>query len=125
MLSIQCQKGSYFQKLCVANGNIIQFILFVSAFYAFESLLFYTHCNHENNLIIIPSVMRTRQGDPLGAALFALTHFKALRSLNHFPSFIFPSITNDIHIIGPLSIISFTYKHFQTKLHAIGLFIHP
>ncbi len=58
MLSIQCQKGSYFQKLCAANGNIIQLILFVHAFYAFESFLFYSHCNRESILIIIPSAMR-------------------------------------------------------------------
>jgi hypothetical protein len=46
--------------------------------------------------------MGTRQGDLLGGALFTLTHFRALHSTtNHFPSYIFPSITNDIHIIGP------------------------
>jgi hypothetical protein len=35
------------------------------------------------------------------------------------------SIVNDIHIIGPLSIVSFTYEHFQTELHVIGLYIEP
>jgi hypothetical protein len=46
--------------------------------------------------------MGASQGDPLGGALFALAHFKALRStINHFPYCLFPSIINDIHIIGP------------------------
>jgi len=46
--------------------------------------------------------MGIHQGDPLGGALFALAHLKALRSTtNHFPYCLFPSIANDIHIIGP------------------------
>jgi len=62
--------------------------------------------------------------DPLGGALFILAHFKALCFIaNHFSSYLFPSITNDIHIIHPLLIVSSTYEHFKTKLYAIGLFI--
>jgi hypothetical protein len=46
--------------------------------------------------------MGIHQGDPLGWALFALTHFKALCSIvNHFPSCLFPFNVNDTHIIGP------------------------
>jgi hypothetical protein len=57
--------------------------------------------------------MGTCQGDFYGGALFVLTHFKALHFLtNHFLSYLFPSIVNDIHIIGPPSIISSTYEHF-------------
>jgi hypothetical protein len=68
--------------------------------------------------------MGTCQGDPLGRALFELTHFRALRSIaNDFPSCLFPSIVNDTHIIGPLFIVLFAYEHFQTKLHVIGLSI--
>ncbi len=44
--------------------------------------------------------------------------------ISYFPSCLFPSIVNDIHIIGSLSIISFIYEHFWTKLSAISkLFI--
>jgi hypothetical protein len=43
-----------------------QLIPFVHAFYAFEFPLFYSHCNRENGVIIIPFIVRTRQGDPLG-----------------------------------------------------------
>jgi len=55
-----------FQKLCVTGGDIIQLIPFVHAFYAFESLLFYNHHNHESDVTIIPFAMGTHQGDPLG-----------------------------------------------------------
>jgi hypothetical protein len=48
--------------------------------------------------------MGTHQGDPLKGALFALAHFMALHSIiNHFPSCLFPSIIDDIHIISPLT----------------------
>jgi hypothetical protein len=91
----------------------MQLIPFVCAFYAFESPMFYSHCNHEGNVTIIPFVMGTHQGDPLGGALFALAHFKALHSIiNHFFSCLFPSIVNDIHTIGPPSIVTSTYEHF-------------
>jgi hypothetical protein len=110
--------------------DIIQLIPFVHAFYAFyafEFLLFYSHHNHESDVTIIPYTMRTHQGDLLeggGGALFVLAHFKVLHSIIiHFLSYLFSSITNDTHIISPLSIVSFTYEHFQTKLYAIGLYI--
>ncbi len=90
------------------------------AFYAFKSSLFYNHCNHESDVIVIPFVMGTCQSDPLGRGLFALAHFKALHSTtSHFPSCLFSYIANDIHIIGPPFIVSFAYEHFKTKLHAI------
>jgi hypothetical protein len=81
----------------------MQFIPFVYAFYAFESPLFHNHRNHEGNVTIIPSTMGTHQGDPLGGALFALTHFRALCSIvSHFLFYLFSFITNDKHIIGPI-----------------------
>ncbi len=95
-------KGAIFQKLCIIGKDIIQFIPFVCAFYAFEFLLFNNHCNHEGDVMIIPFAIGTHQGDFLGGALFALVQFRALHSIiNHFPSCLFPSITNNIHIIGP------------------------
>jgi hypothetical protein len=102
-----------FQELCATSEDIIQLIPFVRAFYAFESPLFYSHHNCDGDVIVIPSTMGTCQGDPLGGALFVLVHLKALHStFNHFPSYLFPSIIDDIHIIDPLSIISSTYEHF-------------
>jgi hypothetical protein len=50
-------KGVIFQKLHAVGGDIIQFIPFVRAFYAFEFLLFYNHRNCEGDLTIIPFAM--------------------------------------------------------------------
>jgi hypothetical protein len=75
--------------------------------------LFYSHCNCEGDVIIIPFVMGIHQSDPLREALFTLAHFRALRSpTNHFPFYLFPSIIDDTHIIGPPLIVSFAYEHF-------------
>ncbi len=74
--------------------------------------MFYSHQNHESDVIIIPSPMGTHQGDPWGGALFALTHFKALHyTTNHFHSRLFPYIIDDTHIINPPSIVSSAYEH--------------
>jgi hypothetical protein len=60
-----------FQKICVIGGDIIQFTHFVRAFYDFEFPLFYNHRHCEGNVTIIPFVMETHQGDPIGVTLFA------------------------------------------------------
>jgi hypothetical protein len=99
-------RGIIFQKLRVVGGDIIQLIPFVHAFYAFESSMFYSHCNRDGNITIIPFAMGTHQSDFLGGALFALAHLRALHSIvSHFPSCLFPSIVNDTHIICPFSIV--------------------
>jgi hypothetical protein len=110
-----------FQKNCTTSGDIIQLIPYVCAFCIFELLLFYNHCNYDGNVTMIIFAMGTHQGDPLGGALF---HFEALCSTTSlYPSCLFPSIVNDIHIIRALFIILFTYEHFQIELYAIGLYI--
>jgi len=112
------------REFCVACGNIIQLIPFVCAFYAFEFPLFYNHHNCEGDVTFIPFAMGTHQDDPLGRTLFALAHFTALCSIvNHFPFCLFPSIVDDIHIIGPPSIVSSIHEHFKIKFHAIGFSI--
>jgi hypothetical protein len=117
-------KMGHIQKLCATYRDIVQFIPFVCAFYAFEFPLFYSHHNHEGDVTIIPFVMGICQGDPLRGALFTLAHFRALHFIvSHFPSCLFPSIVNDTHTIGSPLIISSTHEHFQTKLRAIGLSI--
>jgi hypothetical protein len=79
--------GVIFQEPRATGGNIMQLIPFVRACYAFEFPLFHNHRNHEDDVTIIPFVMGTRQGDPLGGALFTLAHFRALHSIaNHFLS---------------------------------------
>jgi hypothetical protein len=85
-------RGVISQKLHVVSEDIIQFIPFVRAFYAFESPLFYNHRNCEGEIIMIPSTMGTYQGDPLGGALFVLAHFRALHFIaSCFFKILFPS----------------------------------
>ncbi len=61
-----------------------------------------------------------------GGALFLLAHFRTLCStISHFPSCLFPSIADDIHMISPLSIVSCTYEHFQIEFHVMSLCIQP
>jgi hypothetical protein len=117
------KKGQFTRTLCSRwRHHVIH--PFCSCILCIWITLFYSHHNCENNVIVLPSTMGTRQGDPLGGALFALIHFRVLHSIdNHFPSCLFQSITDDIHIIGPPSIVSFAYEHFKTKLCAIGLSI--
>jgi hypothetical protein len=68
--------------------------------------------------------MGIHQGEPLGGALFALVHFRALCSTtSRFPSSLFPFNADDTHIIGPPSIVSLAYEHFQTELRMISLSI--
>jgi hypothetical protein len=106
-------KRVIFQKNCTTCGYVMKFILFVHAFYVFESLLFYNHHNCEGNVIVIPFAMEICKSDPLGKALFTLAHFRALCfTTSHFPSCPFPSIINNIHVIGPYYIELFTYEHF-------------
>jgi len=97
-------RGVIFQELCAACGDIIQLIPFICAFYVFMFPLFYNHHNCESDVTIIPSAMGICQGDLLGGGpLLALADFKVLRFIiNHFPFVLFPSITNDTHIRGPL-----------------------
>jgi hypothetical protein len=47
-------RGVIFQEFHATNGDIIQFIMFVHAFYAFEYPLFYNHHIHESDVTTIP-----------------------------------------------------------------------
>jgi hypothetical protein len=118
-------RGVIFKKLHAASGNIMQFIPFVHAFYAFEFPLFYNHHNRESDVTVIPFAMGTYQGDPLGGPLCTFTHFGVLHIItSHFLFCLFPSIANNIHIIVPLSIVSSAYEHFQIEFHVICLSIN-
>jgi hypothetical protein len=69
-------RGVIFQELRATSRDIIQLIHFVYALYVFKFP--YNHHNRYGDVIIIPSTMRTRQGDlGGGGALFALSYFRA------------------------------------------------
>jgi len=83
MPSIWCQEKLYFKKI-VQVKTLYNPIPFVCAFYAFKSPLFYNHHTHEGDIMAIPFAIGTRQSDPLGGALFALIHFKALHFTTNY-----------------------------------------
>ncbi len=124
--SIQCKKGSYFKNFVQQVGTSYNLSpLFVH--YMHLSLPFFI-------VIIIMKKMSQSSIFPwepfkvilYKGALFALTHFRASRSTtSYFPSCLFTSIIDDIHIIGPLSIVSSAYEHFQIEFHPIGLSSQP
>jgi hypothetical protein len=53
------RKGHILKTSCTGE-DIIQFIPFVRVFYAFEYLLFYSHYNHEGDVMIILFAMGIR-----------------------------------------------------------------
>ncbi len=85
-------------------------IPFTKLFYGVHSPLYYQHGRH------------VKQGDPLGGLLFALAHYQILlKTIAWAPNCVFPSLTNDIHIVGPMSEIICAFDHLSTQLTLIGL----
>jgi len=73
-------------------------------------------------VIIIESFLSTNQGDPLGGFLFTLAHYRTLlETITWAPNYVFPSLTNDTHIVGPMSEIIRTFDHLSTKLTLVEL----
>ncbi|KAL2654041.1 hypothetical protein R1flu_022169 [Riccia fluitans] len=80
-----------------------------------------THTGDINTLF---SQMGTRQGDPLGGALFALGHLRALRSTTTaHPLCIFPSYADDTYIAGPVDVVLPAFHTLQDQLSSVGLTI--
>jgi hypothetical protein len=59
---------------------------------------------------------------PLGGILFILVHYRALlETIMWAPVWVFPSLTNDTHIVGPLSEITYAFDHLSTQLTSVAL----
>jgi hypothetical protein len=55
------------------------------------------------------------QNDPLGGHLFALAHYQAfLKTIAYGPSYVFPFLANDTHIMHPMNEIVLTFSHLST-----------
>ncbi len=62
------------------------------------------------DFIVISFKSNTQQGDPLGRVLFALAHLHVFCStIVIHPTCVFPSLANDIYIVGPLSNVFFFF----------------
>jgi hypothetical protein len=71
---------------------------------------------------IIKSFLGTRQGDPLKGHLFILAHHQILlKTIVQAPSYIFPSLANDTHIMGLMNEITHAFDHLSTQLSLVRL----
>ncbi len=71
---------------------------------------------------IIESSLGMKQGDPLGGFLFALAHYWTfLKTTTRAPNYVFPSLTDNIHIVGLVSKITCAFDHLLTQLAFVKL----
>jgi hypothetical protein len=84
-------------------------------YYGVHSSFYYQHGQHVEGVTIIESSSRTKQGDPLGDFLFVLAHYQMpLKTIMRAPNYIFPSLTDNTHIVGPMNEIPHTFDHILT-----------
>jgi hypothetical protein len=70
----------------------------------------------------IESFSRMKKGDPLGDFLFVLAHYQVLlKTITRAFNYVFPSLTNDTQIAGPMSEITHTFDHLSTQLTLVWL----
>jgi hypothetical protein len=101
-----------FQELQTFTSEHVQYILFFHIFYVLESPWYFTHQNKKCEIIIVPWTMGTHQSDPLRGSLFSITHFRVA----HFPFYIFPTIIDDTHILGPSSEVIQAFEFLTSQL---------
>jgi hypothetical protein len=72
-------------------------------------------------VIVIESSSSMKQGDPLGGLLFFWAHYWALlKTIARAPNYVFPSLADDMHIMGPMNEITHAFDHFSTQLTLVG-----
>ncbi len=73
-------------------------------------------------VINIESFLGMRQGDLLGSPLFILAHYRALlETIVQVPICVFPSLTDDIHIVEFMIEIACAFDHLSTQITLVGL----
>jgi len=73
-------------------------------------------------ITITESFSSMKQGDSLGGLLFVLTHYRTLlETILRAPNYVFPSLTNDTHIVGPSNEITRDFDHLCIQLALVGL----
>jgi hypothetical protein len=88
----------------------------------FIFLFYFQHGWHVEGVTIIESFSSTRYGDPLGGFLFALAHYRTLlKTIVRAPNYVFPSLANDTHIVGPMNEITYAFDQLSTQLALVGL----
>jgi hypothetical protein len=104
------------------QGPLVNIVPYTKFFYSVHSCLYYQHGRHVKGVTIIESYLGMRQGDPLRGPLFILAHYRAfIKTITRTPNYIFPSLADDIHIMGLMSQITHTFDHLLTQLTLVGL----
>jgi hypothetical protein len=56
-----------------------------------------------------------KYGDPLKGPLFVLAHYQILlKTIAQTPNYVFPSLVDNTHIVGPMSEIVPVFDHLLT-----------
>jgi len=56
-----------------------------------------------------------KYGDPLKGPLFGLAHYQILlKTIAQTPNYVFPSLVDNTHIVGPMSEIDPVFDHLST-----------
>ena len=95
-------------------------IPFVRSFYGFASPLYFGH--EDGSVTSLLSRTGTRQGDPLGGALFAFGHKVALdRAKVVADGGLFPTFADDTYILGCPNALSPAFTAYQVAMAGVGL----
>ncbi len=106
-----------FSKSFECTKLIITTFPFVRVFYALKFLLFFSHHFFSRDLFVLFLSIGVHQVDPFVRPFIFLAHFHALCcSSKVFPSCLFPSLADDIHILSFAHIVSSIFDHFISQL---------
>jgi hypothetical protein len=108
--------------LCDVEGPLASIVPITSLFCGVHFSLYYQHGWHVEGVTIIESFLGMKHNDPLGSLLFVLAHYRTfLETIVWTFSYIFPSLVDNTHIVGPMSEITCTFDHLSTQLTLVGL----
>jgi hypothetical protein len=112
----------FLNSYVMLGGLLASIVPFIMLFYGIHYPFYYQHGQHVEGVTIIESTLSTRQGEPLGGLLFTLAHYRAfLENIVQAPNSVFPSLTDETHIMGPMNEISCAFDHLSTQLTQVGL----
>ena len=117
------------QAICegIRDSPLSCLLPFFRSFYSFAASLFYSPPGLLAPITLASST-GTRQGDPLGGALFAFGHKLALDRAKARASVIgvlFPTYADDTYLIGKPEVLPAAYAAFCEDLANVGLQVSP
>jgi hypothetical protein len=99
---VQYLKQPFFRNYRLLPTPWINFSRLFVSFTHTHPPLYFSEASRHGDLIVVSSKFGTRQGDPLGGVLFALAHICTFHpTATAHPICVFPSLENDMHIVGP------------------------